>query len=281
MGLVRQLSTGLVAPWLTRAVVIGIGLGVYTAFNLYFIQHREWAVGVESDWWQYQALPAAMARGDLYNRELYPNLPWIWSPLFAPIMVGVTALGYWAFVAIKFVALAFLWRMPWLIVLALLSYAFWADALAVNVFTFVFVSAALALTGNRPAAYAYFALCLFLPRPVQIPVALYLLWTMPDLRRPVLVGSIIYGVGILASGYAIEWPAAMLNRIGDHPEFFGPTLLFGTAWLLIGVPLAAWLTRRGYPGTAGWVATPYMIETYWLMPLLDLLPRRIRLTRPR
>ena len=267
----RALPRPLDLPW-RRALLIGGLLAIYVPLNMYFITRIEWGPQ-HTDWQQFLRLPEAIRDGALYDADRFIEQPWVWSPLFAPIMVGVTWLGYWGWVAVKFAALTLLWRTPWLIALALASFAFWIDAAAVNVVTLVFVSGALALRGSRWAAYANLALFLFMPRLLQLPMAVYLLWKMPDIRRPFLVGAVIYGLGVLASGYAFDWITTMLGR-AEGVTFYGPQAVFGAGWVLVGIPLAALLAWRGLPGTAGVMAVPYTVETYWIMPLLDLSRRR-------
>lgn len=55
---------------------------------------------------------------------------------------------------------------------------------------------------------------------------------------------------------------------------FSPTRLIGVVWLLIGVPLAAWLTWKGRVGIAGLAMTPYLLPPYLLMLLWDLMTPR-------
>ena len=64
----------------------------------------------------------------------------------------------------------------------------------------------------------------------------------------------------------------------------GPSAFLGTAWLIIGIPLAAWLTYRGRVGWAGLAASVYVLPAYLLWPLLelhddDVRPRRATTAR--
>lgn len=267
----RALLRPLDVPW--RRIGVAVLLVAYVLVNLHFITHSlPW--GDSPDWQQFLALPDAIASGTLYQMET--ELPWIWSPLLAPAMIVVTWIGYWPWVLVKVGVLAFLWRSPWLVALALVSYGFWADLWAGNTFTFVFVAGALAIRGNRWAALAYFALLLLTPRPVQLPLATWLLWQDRSLWRPAALLALGLGVATLATGYAFDWLRAMLAYGADAYTFYGFTWAFGKAWLIVGIPLAVWLTWKGRPGLAGFVASPYTLSTYWLMPLIDLL----RLGRP-
>ena len=50
----------------------------------------------------------------------------------------------------------------------------------------------------------------------------------------------------------------------------GPTALIGLWWLLLGVPLGAWLFWRGRVGLAGLAISPYLLPYYLMMALLDI-----------
>ena len=47
-------------------------------------------------------------------------------------------------------------------------------------------------------------------------------------------------------------------------------------WLLIGVPLATWLTVKGRPGFASLAASPYWLPYYLLFLLLELPRSRVK-----
>jgi len=64
------------------------------------------------------------------------------------------------------------------------------------------------------------------------------------------------------TAYGIDGPAQR------HTD--GPPAWLGSAWLLIGVPLGAWLTWRGRVGWAGLAISPYWLMPYYLMLLLEL-----------
>jgi hypothetical protein len=44
----------------------------------------------------------------------------------------------------------------------------------------------------------------------------------------------------------------------------------GQWWLVVGIPLAAWLTVRGRVGWAALAASPDWLPYYLLMPILEL-----------
>jgi hypothetical protein len=61
----------------------------------------------------------------------------------------------------------------------------------------------------------------------------------------------------------------------------GPTRFLGMAWLIIGVPLAAWLTWKGRVGWAGLAMSPYVPPVYLMLLLFELRPAlQSRASRP-
>ena len=141
--------------------------------------------------------------------------------------------------------------------------------------TFVVVAGALALRGNRPAALAYIGLCLLMPRPVQLPLLLWLLWHDRSLIKPMVVMFAVHGALVLGSGFAAQWISAGIGYGGSTAISLGPTRYFGLAWLAVGIPLGALLTWRGHVGWAGLAIAPYVLAQYLLMPLIE-----VRRSRP-
>jgi hypothetical protein len=256
---------------LVFAVYIGVNLSAMLSFD---------TLGLPGtlDWEQWEALPAGIASGDLY--DLGTELPYIYSPVAAPLLALIPAIGVWPWVALH-VAAVLLLRDKLLIVLVLGSWAFWTDALVGNVFTFTFVAGAMARRGSRPAAFAYLALLLLMPRPVQIPLAVLLLWRTPALRWPFVGMIVLHAVAVVASGYAVDWTLAVAE-FSAKPHFnIGPTHFVGTVWLVVGVPLAVLLFWRRRVGWAGLALSPYVQPQYLLMPFVDWCSRSTRNGRSR
>lgn len=247
------------ATWRTVALAVYVGVNAWL-----FIVLPPFA----QDWtvlWVH--LPAALDAGELYRMPT--ALPYVWSPVIAPLMALIVQVGYWPYFALHLAALAFLrdWRP---IALALASWALWVDAFGANTVTFVFVSGALALRGSRPASIVYLALLLLMPRPVQLPLAAWLLWQDRSLWRPFALMFAVHAAAVVASGYAGEWIGIMRSYGSAAGYNLGPTLLFGAWWLVVGLPLAAWLTLKGRVGWAGLALSPYVLPQYLLMPLAEL-----------
>ena len=235
-----------------------LNLGVSLAFTL---------PGPDNDDWRlWEKLPEAIASGTIYATD---PLPFAWSVPAAYLMAGVTMIGYWPLFALHYLALLLLRRTPLLMGLAAVSWPVWIDASEGNTLTFTFVAGLLALRGSRPAAVVYLALCVLIPRPVQFPLAVWLLWKMPELRLP----AIAMGAAVLAASFGqIEaWMGAL--REYTAPFNAGPTHFVGAWWFIVGIPLAAWLTWRGRVGWAGLAISPYIMPYYFLTLLWELANR--------
>ena len=130
---------------------------------------------------------------------------------------------------------------------------------------FVFAAGVVALSGSRAGAITYLGLCCLVPRPVQLPLALWLLWKRPDVRLPFAALATVTVVFAIASGYLVDWLGVLvaIGRTNDiHFANLSPTKWIGPAWLVVGVPLGAWLTLKGNVGLAGLAISPYILPAY-------------------
>jgi hypothetical protein len=256
-------------PW--RLVILGAYVGINAALIPMKIRLGP---AVASDWQTFEALPAAIADGRIYDAD--GALPFIWSPVAAWIMAGVTAVvGYWPWLVLHVVAVMLL-RSPLLIGLMIASYGFWFDAAQGNTLTFCLVAAILALRGNRWAIVVFFILLVLMPRPLLAPVAAVLLLRHRSTWIPVAVVVLGHALLVLASGYALTWIGALLTYNLSPGITIGPTAIVGGWWLLVGIPVALWLTWRGLPGLAGLAASPYIAPQYLMWPLCDVSPDAVR-----
>jgi hypothetical protein len=159
----------------------------------------------------------------------------------------------------------------------LAAWPFWYDVETGNVLVFVVLSAAWALRGRSVGIGAFLVLTLWFPRPLMLPILAYLLWKQPAWRVPAVALAVVMTLAALASGWAWDW-VRLLTTLGAEagsPNNLGPTRFLGPWWLLIGVPLAVWLTRRKHLGWASLaVSYPYVLPYYLLMLVLEL-PERI------
>ena len=202
-----------------------------------------------------------------------PPAAWIWSTLIVPI--GLPA---WQLVHLVALALIRDWRV---IAVALLTWAFWEDLANGNVMTFVFVSAWWALRGSRTGTVAFLALSVLVPRPLMLPVLVWLLYRRPGAR--ICFGAfvlIVIGLSV-AAGQADAWVARLVVTGRDELTVvwnIGPSRLLGATWVPIGATLALLLAWKGWLGLSSVIVSPYLFHYYMLMGLLDL--RRVVDRRP-
>jgi hypothetical protein len=195
---------------------------------------------------------------------------WRFSPvaiwLFKPLAVTV---GQWGFALLHLALLALLPRR--VAVVALISWPFWIDVIFGNVFTLVFISAFWAVRGNRLGVVAFAILTLLMPRPVQLPLLAWLLWRDPAFRLPFALLFVVHAALVVSSGLAGAWMARLFSAPLDMREWFnfGPTQFLGYGWLVIGLPLGAWLWSRGKPLLAGLAISPYILGQYWILVLAE------------
>lgn len=188
----------------------------------------------------------------------------------------------WGWSALHLAVLPLLrdWR---LIALVGTSWPFWTDIHAGNGVTFVFVAAALALASSRAGTWATSALALLIPRPLIVPLILWILWKRPEWRGRFAALFVIHAALVLATGWGNEWLTVLIGSSRD--EFangfnMAPSSIIGPWWTVIGVPLAAWLTWKGRVGLSGLALAPYWFSYYLLFGFLDLYPMIVAHGRP-
>ena len=232
-----------------------------------------WLVAFPADWELWEQVPGRLRAGTLYDQSSVYN--WVWSPVAAWLIAFVIVpIGYGALMALRAAVLPLLgWRLA---ALTITSLPFWVDAINGNLFVFSVIAGVVALRGNRWAAISFLALTCLMPRPVQFPLAAWLLWKRPDVRLPFLAMVAVSGIVLGVTGYAVDWLNALVALAGRYgtPEVnLGPTRVFGAGWLIVGVPLAAWLAIQGRVGWAGMALSPYLVPQYLLAILWELSPR--------
>jgi hypothetical protein len=211
------------------------------------------------------------------------GFPFRWNPLAAYGFALLAPVGLLGWSLLHFAVLGLLrdWR---LIALAVTSWPFWFDLDLGNALTFVAVAGVLALRGSMVASVGYFALCALMPRPLMLPLMVWLLWKQPRTRVPFVATMAVMGAATLATGWADEWLATLLSSTEqiDHFWNWGPSRLVGAWWLVVGIPLGVWLTYRGKVGWAGLVISPYVLPYYGLLLLASTPPTyRTPPSRPR
>ena len=227
------------------------------------------------DWGVFEQIPQRLIDGSLYVHE--PGYNFVWSPAVAwVIAIGVLPLGFYAWFVLHAVSLALL-RDRRLIALAVCSLSLWIDAGIGNTVAFAFVTGVLALRGSRVGELAFLALFVLIPRPVTLPLALWLLWREPRTRLPFAAMVAAVALTTLGSGYALDWLGAVASLTSEHASGdanAGPTRLLGMWWMFVGVPLAIWLAAHRRLGLAGLAITPYLFPQYLLLALWDVVEYR-------
>jgi len=221
-------------------------------------------VGVAPDFQEYAAALERFIAGD----PLYVSWSkWRYSPVALLTMAPFISLGLAAWTT--FHLLAVLLIRPWRLALLFgLSWPFWVDVVAGNTVTFVAVAGIVAMRGSRAAAYTYWWLTLVIPRPVQVPLAVYLAWKRPELRLGFIILTAVNLVLLLVVGQGAEWISYILARGAENTDAafnIHPAADLGMLWLVIGLPAAVILTWRGFPGQAGVVVSPSLLSQYLLM----------------
>lgn len=255
---------GLTAVWTANLVLLVVTLVGFFASDPGY----DWAIFVEAG--------SRLGEGRLYDWE--GTYTWNYSPLLAYVFAALAPLGYVGWSLLHLGALVFV-RDRWLAFVVLLSWPFWADVYNGNTMAFVLIAALGALQGSRAAGAAYFVMCLLMPRPLMLPVLLWLLWKQPEWRLwfAALVG--VSALLVAMTGYGPAWIETLLGvseAVAQSSRDIGPGNLLAGWWMLIGGVLAVALTLRGQLGWASVAASPYWLPQYLLMPLLEL--RRDRRT---
>lgn len=269
------------ATWLLhRPRKITILVGVVTLL-LFIFQMPKWVGSVEYtvtngralDWMVLTESGRRIAEGlNPYATNIDGTL-FRWSPLAAWVMtfLGHVPPDVWRFIQAPMLAFVGDWR---LIMLVLFTFPFW-DAMAAGTITVpIVVIGLIALRSpeSKWPALVYVTACALIPRPWMLPLAAWLLWKRPDLR--VASAGIVAAnvVGVALTGWGGEWLRMLLASGGEVSNVynFGPTAVFGTAWLLVGLPLGLWLFLHRRVGLAALVASPYLFPHYYLAMLWDL-----------
>lgn len=258
-------------PLPIRRALIGAALVLAVAANLVglatiVIDHQR-----AFDWDNYVEAARRFPLGTLYVWQ--DPYAYRYAPQLAPIFGLLPTLGLAAWRVAHFVALVALPSRR-LALLLLISYPFWFDVNTGNLMVFVLLAATWAYHGNPLATGVYLALCVVVPRPIMLPLLAWILWQRPSWRLP-FVGMVAVGLlTALPTGYLPAWIASLVQSgPGEIANDFNlsPSRFLGPAWLLIGVPLAAWLTIRGRLGWATMAVSPYLLPYYVQMLGLELV----------
>jgi hypothetical protein len=227
-----------------------------------------------ADFVDYQLAAKRVWEGDLYAGggayvfRYSPGAAYLFTPLVLLSPLVWRSLHVLAALALP------TWPMR---LLLLVSWPFAFDLQLGNVMTFVLLAAAWAVRGSRVGAVVFIGFCLLFPRPLMLPIAAWLLWKQPWLRWPAVGLFAVHAVLVIVSGQGGAWIGRLLSSTGEIGSAFnvGPSALVGPWWLLLGIPLGAWLFWRGRAGLAGLAISPYLLPYYLMVALLDLPSSRI------
>ncbi len=193
-----------------------------------------------------------------------------WSPLAAWILVPFAAAGLQVW---QLLHVAVLFLLPrGMILVSIACFALWVDVAMGNVVTFGFVLAFLAMSGKRWGVLGFTVFALLVPRPLYIPLLIWLWLYNPDQRRGMVTAAAVIGVLTLATGYGASWLDMLLASTGDiaNSTNMAPSAVIGYAWIPLGIAASALAFRRGWIGLASLLASPYWLPYYFQMVLLDL-----------
>lgn len=232
------------------------------------------AGGEAVDWVQFVEASRRVIEGDLYVQTW--DYGWRYSPIAAYLFGVLALMGATAW---RFLHIAAAVAMPRLLlsVVTLVSWPLWYDIETGNTLVFFLLAGAWALRGSNLATGAYLVGILLVPRPLMLPLAAWLLWKRPNWRLAFIGLFVLHAGGVIATGWADEWLAELFvtaEVISTSSTNVGPSRFVGLAWLIVGVPLAGWLTWKGRVGWASLAISPYLLPYYLLMGLLELAPKR-------
>jgi hypothetical protein len=265
---------------------LALVVGIVGAVDVYLVARSidELLAGaVAVDWVQYVEAAKRVGKPELY--EISATYAYRYSPLLALLFGPLSLIGTVGW-RLLHVAAAFAlptWPMR---IATLASWPFWYDLSTGNVLVFILLAAAWGLRGSAVGAASFLALALLIPRPLMVPLVVWILWKKPEWRMPFVVGLGVEVVAVIAIGSAADWIRTLIAASEDAglPSNVGPNRFIGTAaWMLIGVPLAAWLTWKGRIGFASLAASPYWLPYYLIMPILELVrwrPPPVRRRQP-
>jgi len=218
------------------------------------------------DWDNYIEAARRFPLGTLYDWE-YPY-GYHYAPQLAPVLGVLSGAGITIWRLAHFAALAFLPSRK-LALLMLVSYPFWFDVNTGNLMVFVLLAAAWAYRGSGVATAAYLAICVLVPRPIMLPLLAWILWERPSWRWP-FVGIVALVIATaIPTGYLGDWVASFnASGVKDIANDFNlsPSHFVGVWWMVVGLPLAIWLTLRGRLGWASMAIAPYLLP-YWVQML--------------
>lgn len=254
------------ASWHRIRIALLIAVAIV---NAYFVAMALFVETLRATDWAIMQRAARLAGSpELY--ELRGIDTFVWSPVAAYGLKVLEPLSFEAWQVILILAALAMPTWP-LRSIVLVSWPFAHDWIFGNLLTFIFLASVYAWRGSRVGTLAFFAFAMLIPRPLLLPMSLWILWKRPEWRGPFAGMFVVHGMLVLWSGLGPEWIGTLMHvgpEFMDLPINRGPTRFFGYWWLLVGLPLAAWLFWSGRVGWAGLAISPYVWPYYlfWVLP---------------
>jgi len=257
-------------PFVTRAALTAMVTGNFVLLAItiagFFVSDvgYDWAIYIE-------AARRVLEGGDLYRWS--GSYAWSYSPILAWFFAAVAPIGFLGWSALHIAALGFI-RPRWVAAVVFLSWPFWVDLYNGNTMTFVAIAGLSALERRTTGIGAYLLMCLLMPRPVMLPLMIWILWREPAWRARFAVLALASASLALATGQGLAWIGALAgvaDAVAESSRDFGPGILFGPWWTAAGALLSVVFMLRGRIGLASLAASPYWLPQYLLMLVLELV----------
>lgn len=257
--------------WL-RIALVAAATAVLMANLLFLAGYALWVVAHAGGPFDYPIFAEASTRlfdGTLYQWDTHGYI-YPYSPVFAWVFVPFAYLGLWIWQGLHFLMLLLIPSWPARL-LVLVSVPFWMDAWEGNVGIFFLVAGYWAVRGNRIGTFVFMALCLMIPKPIYLPVLVWMLWREPRNRLPFVYLLVGHSILALATGYAFDWLAALPGASHDMATVFNfmPSRIIGWWWWPIGLAISAWLVYRDHPGWASVTSALYGAFHIMWAPLFE------------
>lgn len=265
------------SPW-RRLVAIALGVALVATPNVYLVGRSLSTIiegGIAVDWHHFVEAGRRVHQGGLYDISF--DYGYRYSPVLAYAFALLAPMGELTWRALHIIGAIALPTWP-MRLLSLISWPFWFDVEAGNVLIFILLAAAWALRGNAVAIVAFGVMAVLMPRPLMLPVLAWLLVMRPEWRVPFVALVVLHSAAVAVTGWGGDWLGVLISSGDEMGSLLnlGPSRFIGVAWIILGLPLAGWLTLRGRLGWASLAVSPYWLPYYLLMPILELSARRHR-----